>query len=359
MNFDPESAKDQQIEPLGAAFSNARFPILHHHCPFNSGVAVTGIFMPFPSHAMYPNAAVEGLVPGEVRTSFPSGVREDWTGHGSLGEASSQIQYQPLSVNPETDFDSAPQFEPCDPFATPRQQDWPYGTATHYASPNELNLPQAGTVAYAPSATHLYYPTTERQEWFSEHTGPENMPTGVDFAWQDNTAQNPFMNGFGEATSTNLLLSNGSSENTHVLGNGSYDTLNPISPNTVTSLTNDSFEASAATYGISSPYQENSTRATIPSSPQQSTSTASPPPSSPNAPSPNSTRHACLHCPSTFARQGDLRRHEKIHFPERHRKYHCREQGCNRNGRKGFTRRDKWRDHVKNVHGLEEDEIGF
>jgi hypothetical protein len=363
MDLNPESAKNQQTEPLDASFSNARSLIFHHHYPYTFGVALPGFFVPFPSYTMYPNAVVEQLVPSGFRAGFPSGVHEDWTGHESLRAASSQIQDLQLSANSEPNFDSASQAETRALYATPEQQDWPYETAAHYTSPNELDLPQADTVAHTCSDAHMQYPTTEQQDWSNEPAARDNMSNGFDFAWQDNTAPNPFMNGFDQDASTNLPHSNGPSEANNFSGSGSFDTqLSSVSSNTETNFSfNASFQASTSTYGTSSPLQESSTHATIPSSSPEtssySTSTTSPAPSPTNAPSPNSTRHPCphQHCHSTFARQCDLRRHAKIHFPERHRKYHCWEPGCDRNGRKGFTRRDKWRDHVKGVHRLEED----
>lgn len=141
MDFDPELAKTQQTEPLDASFSNARSLIFHYPCPYNFGVVLPGFFVPFPSYTMYPNAAVEQLVPSRFRVSSPSGVREDWTRHESLRVASSQIQDLQLSTNSEPDFDSAPQAETRALHATPGQQDWPYETAAYYTSPNELDLP--------------------------------------------------------------------------------------------------------------------------------------------------------------------------------------------------------------------------
>ncbi|KAH6720652.1 hypothetical protein BKA61DRAFT_238086 [Leptodontidium sp. MPI-SDFR-AT-0119] len=356
MDFDPESAINQQTEPLDASFSNARSLNFYHLYPHNFCVALPGFFVPFPSYTMYPNAAAEQLVPSGFRASFPSGIREDWTGHESLGAASSQTQDLQLNANSEPDFDSGPQAETRALYATPGQQDWPCKTAAHYYSPNELDLPQAGTVAHASSDTHSHYPTTERRDWHNNPPARDNIPNGLDSAWQDNTAHNPFINGFDQ---------DASSEENHSSGNGSFDTQpSPVSSNTETNSSfNASFQTPTSTYGTSSLLQESSAHTTIHSSSPEtsfsSTSTTSPTPSSANAPSPNSTRHPCLHCHSTFARQGDLRRHAKIHFPERHRKYHCWQPGCDRNGWKGFTRRDKRRDHVRGVHGLEEDGGGF
>lgn len=59
-------------------------------------------------------------------------------------------------------------------------------------------------------------------------------------------------------------------------------------------------------------------------------------------------RHTCPHCPRTFKRLGDVKRHEKVHIPGQ-RRFHCRQAGCERKA--GFYRRDKLRDHIKTVHG--------
>jgi hypothetical protein len=330
MDFDPESVKNQQTEPLGASFSNARPPNIHHPYPYNFGIALPGFFVPFSS-TMYPNSAVEQLVPSGFRASFPRGVCEDWTGHETLGAASSQIQDLQLSANSEPDFDYAPQATTRALYVSPGQQDWPYDTAAHYTSPNGLDLPQAGTVAHTFSDAHSHYTSTEQQNWYDEPATHDNMANGFDSAWQDNTAYDAFMNGFDQDASTNLLHSNGTLEANHISGNDIVDTqLSSISCNTETNF---SFNAPS----------------------QVSTPTPSPT----DATSPNSTRHPCPHphCLSTFARLGDLSRHAKTHSPERHRKYHCREPGCDRNGRKGFTRRDKLRDHVRRVHGLDEDGV--
>jgi hypothetical protein len=76
----------------------------------------------------------------------------------------------------------------------------------------------------------------------------------------------------------------------------------------------------------------------------------------PSSPSPatspsSSSPHSCSICSATFKRPGDVKRHEKKHFPAQIT-YHCWEIGCERNGMKGFYRRDKLRDHEKTVHGF-------
>ncbi|PMD49057.1 hypothetical protein L207DRAFT_20572 [Hyaloscypha variabilis F] len=355
MDFNPESAQNQQTELWDGTLFNAHSLAFHHSYPQNYGVAVPGFFVPFPSYTMYPNAAVEQLVPIKFSGSHSSGVCEDWTGHQSVSPVSSQIQGLQLNANSEHDFDPAPQFETRYSYATPAQQDWSHETALHYANPNEVDLPQAGIVVQASSGAHSHYNTTEQQDWYNQSSALDSLPTGFDFASQDNANHNPAMKGFVEDASANLFHSDGASEETHFSGHNSFDT-----SNTETTLSfNAPFQPSTSTYETSSPLQDMSTHSTIASNTHKisfsSTSPTSPTPSPTNASSPTSTRHPCPHCPSTFARPGDLKRHMKSHFPERHRQYHCREPGCDRNGRKAFTRRDKWRDHVRGVHGLEED----
>ncbi|KAH8773095.1 hypothetical protein F5882DRAFT_410417 [Hyaloscypha sp. PMI_1271] len=365
MDADPESVKNQQTEPPNASFSNARALSFHHPYSYNPGVAHPGISVPSTSYTICPtNSAVEQLVPGGSGARFPSGVYEDWTGHESFGAAFSQIQDLQLSTNLEADFDSAPPAETRALYFTPGHQDESYDTAAHFTSPNGIDLPQAGTVVHTSSDTHSYYLSTEQQDWYNELAGHDNMANGFDAALQCNTAHDPFMNGFGYGASANLFHSNGTGEASHFSGNDIAGTQpSSISCNTERGFSFSApFQVSIPTYGTSAPIQEGSTRATIsPSSPETSfstISTTSPTPSPTNAPSPNSTRHPCPHphCHSTFARTGDLSRHAKIHSPERHREYPCQEPGCGRN-RRGFTRRDKLRDHVRRVHGLDEDGV--
>lgn len=56
-------------------------------------------------------------------------------------------------------------------------------------------------------------------------------------------------------------------------------------------------------------------------------------------------------CSKTFRRYGDLTRHFKKHFTCL-RAFHCSHLGCDRNGEKGFYRKDKLLDHQKKKHGL-------
>jgi hypothetical protein len=62
--------------------------------------------------------------------------------------------------------------------------------------------------------------------------------------------------------------------------------------------------------------------------------------------------HPCDRCSSAFGRAGDLRRHYKVHFPDR-RTFQCRIKGCDRNGQRGFYRCDKFRDHQRQAHGYD------
>lgn len=96
----------------------------------------------------------------------------------------------------------------------------------------------------------------------------------------------------------------------------------------------------------------------LPSSSQESsfsTTTASSPDTLVTTPSSTATspdRSICSICHSTFKRAGDLKRHERVHFPGQ-RNFHCKESGCDRKGRKGFYRRDKLRAHERQVHGMD------
>jgi hypothetical protein len=76
-----------------------------------------------------------------------------------------------------------------------------------------------------------------------------------------------------------------------------------------------------------------------------------PSPSSPSGSHISPDRHPCPHCPRTFKRPGDVKRHEKVHIPSQ-RRFHCWQVGCERRGWRGFYRRDKLRDHAKTAHGL-------
>lgn len=68
--------------------------------------------------------------------------------------------------------------------------------------------------------------------------------------------------------------------------------------------------------------------------------------------SPDPQRHPCNRCFQSFKRKSDLRRHFKVHFPSQ-RTFQCDLPDCDRIGQNGFYRRDKLRDHQRQVHRLE------
>ncbi|KAH6716022.1 hypothetical protein BKA61DRAFT_336033 [Leptodontidium sp. MPI-SDFR-AT-0119] len=158
-------------------------------------------------------------------------------------------------------------------------------------------------------------------------------------------------------------------EGIYFLDYGSFNTnYSPTSSNTERSLSvNNFYQPSNTAYGTSTTVQDLLPHSNL--SPKTSfslTTSSTPPhdhtsptPSPTNASSPNATRHSCAHCPGNFVRLSDLKRHAMIHFPELHRKYDCWQPDCDRNGRRGFIRKDKLRDHLRGVHELEEDELGI
>ena len=61
------------------------------------------------------------------------------------------------------------------------------------------------------------------------------------------------------------------------------------------------------------------------------------------------TKHICRYCATSFGRSSDLKRHALKH-QSGPRPFSCPSDGCPYKGAKGFTRKDKMRDHVKNMH---------
>ena len=77
------------------------------------------------------------------------------------------------------------------------------------------------------------------------------------------------------------------------------------------------------------------------------------PPVDPAAAEPPATapgsRQICPVCQKTFGRLSDLKRHAAKHCAGP-RKFNCPATGCRYKGDKGFTKKDKMKDHVKNKH---------
>ncbi|KAE8451710.1 hypothetical protein EG329_003167 [Mollisiaceae sp. DMI_Dod_QoI] len=71
-------------------------------------------------------------------------------------------------------------------------------------------------------------------------------------------------------------------------------------------------------------------------------------PSSAGSPGRN---HFCNHCNKAFERSSDLNRHAKVHFSGQ-RIFPCTHLGCRRKEAKAFYRKDKLKDHEKQVHGF-------
>ncbi|KAI4237458.1 MAG: hypothetical protein LQ349_001848 [Xanthoria aureola] len=99
-------------------------------------------------------------------------------------------------------------------------------------------------------------------------------------------------------------------------------------------------------YPTAHPTSSNNTPAQQSKSPSTSTSTRTSKP----------TQGICLYpgCPRQFARAYDLERHMKVHFPDPTGRLDCPYAGegsfCKRVGERGFTRKDHWSEHLRNVH---------
>jgi hypothetical protein len=328
MDFNLQSARDQTPKPLNASFSNVPPLVFYHPAPYNIGLPVHGFFVPFTSHAISSTSTIERPVSGEFGGNFSNEVCVHHPDDEGLVEAASQIdkQYQdPTSqTDSEINFDFAPQVETTSLYSIPENQDWYYNAAASDTIPNEFELQsQAGAIV-----------------------------------------GDPLLNDFAQDTSNHMLDFNITSEVMEI--SGSLITASGAPPeNTEMDLSFNSFDQNTASdiFDFGMPNQNPQTYPTIPSpSPETSfssefdltTSLRTPDPNSPSIPSSSNTspsRQFCGLCRSTFKRPGDLKRHEKVHFPER-RSFHCWQYGCERNGRKGFYRRDKLRDHEKQVHGM-------
>jgi hypothetical protein len=145
---------------------------------------------------------------------------------------------------------------------------------------------------------------------------------------------------------TDYHFSNG----TPALGQGTAFSFNDFNPSEGIETSPNILSASPQTsfaFPDSIPFssQESSSSSLTPAAISPSTPTTAP-----NSPNDSPDRQPCLHCPLTFKRGGDLKRHEKVHA--RQRDFPCRQPACSRKGRKGFYRKDKLKAHEKQVHRM-------
>jgi hypothetical protein len=332
MDFDLESGRDQYAESLNASFSNAPSTcsvIFYHPVPYNFGLPLHGLFIPLTSQTMSSSSLIEQPLSSQFGSSFSGEVRPNEPDDECLVAAASQMDRQcqdPTSnTNSDLSFDFAPQVKITPLYSIPENQDWSYNTATSDTIPNEFGLhSQAGAIVGTPLLSNFDQNTSNHMLDFDitregiEFSGNLDTNLGVG---SNSTELNVSFNGFDENTS-----------------NDNFDLGMP----------GQDLEASPK---ISSPSPEMSFSSSEfnPATPLR---TPDPnPPSMPSGTTTSPSRQFCGLCRSTFKRPGDLKRHEKVHFPER-RNFHCWQYGCERNGRRGFYRRDKLRDHEKQVHGL-------
>jgi Zinc finger, C2H2 type len=403
MDFDLESARKQQTE-LSGEMSNTPALGFNQPNPYNLGVALHGIFIPFTgltSYTMYSGA------PNGQPLSSAFVIREARPDGESLVAASRhpidiRTQDVAMTADPEFPLNFAPHLNSPLLYTTPEHQDWSYQAAAPGTITNEYEFPsQIGAGAHGLFSPPSLYSTSECQDWRYEAAAHDTLPNRYDFPLQVNSlqvstgSQTPFLNSFAqdpisnmldfdipsermnfsgtsfntnanpplEATDTNLSFngfSQDASDSTAM--NTSFEDLDAStsdSTETETPFNNSSQNTSSSTEADHSwndlgqdPALNTSTSISHPSPPLSTTSSTphSPTPPSPGPSSSPPNRTSCPQCPATFARAGDLKRHEKVHFP-RQRTFHCRYSGCERKGARGFYRRDKLRDHVRVVHG--------
>ncbi|KAH8784817.1 hypothetical protein F5882DRAFT_124139 [Hyaloscypha sp. PMI_1271] len=359
MDLNPEPARKRQTEQLENGFSNVPSTVFHHSGPY--AVALPVFIVTFP-YTMHPNAAVQQLMHSGFRASFPGGIREDVSGNGVLGAASGQFQDVQLNVNSDFHAGTAAQVETAPVYATPEPQVWPYETGAAYSTTDDPDLPsQDSNATHTFPETHLLNRSPMQQEWHSESAAHDDVQRAVDFPTQAGTAYNPFLSDYDQDNANSMLGVDNANGGIDFSGTFSAATSSTAMDSSVNNSTDNFYQPPNTPYDTSTPSQELSPPPTL-SAETSFSSTASSPlnftPSPTNASSPTSTspRHPCPHphCPKSFARPGDLTRHAKIHSPERHRKFNCWQPDCNRNGQNAFTRRDKWKEHLRNVHKLEE-----
>ncbi|KAH6706485.1 hypothetical protein BKA61DRAFT_139602 [Leptodontidium sp. MPI-SDFR-AT-0119] len=347
MDFDAGSAGNQQVEPRN---TEANFPTLmfYHSCPCHLGVPVSPYFVPILDRTMCPTTAFEHPMLGELRPS----VSHENRGGASPLKASSKIQGQQSIANSDFEFESAPPVE-TPHYAAIEHQNRHYETGINATMPNILGFSQASTVAHTPGWTPLPYPAAEQRGWHSEPAAHANMQSELDFPFQGSADHNRSPNGYGQDTTNNMLDAGNASEATDSPGSLSG------AATTREMKSNNFYQPLNTTFGVSAPSQELSPHPgfNLNLNPETSSTASSPlnfTPSPTNLSSPNSTstRHSCSHCTKTFARQTDVRRHGKSHFPEQNRMFPCSVQDCPRNGERAFIRSDKWMQHRRTVHGL-------
>lgn len=331
--------------------TEANFPTLrfYHSCPCHLGVPVSPYFIPIPDRTMCPTTAFEHPMPGELGPSFSNGNR----GGASPLRASSKIQGQPSIANSDFEVESAPPVE-APHYAVTEHQNRHYETGINATMPNMLGFSQASTVAHTPVWTPLPYPAAEQQK--AGIASPLLTPTCRA------SSTFPFKAALITTTSRTVMVKIPPTIFSVRAMRARRPTPQAASagqPATREMKSNNFYQPLNTTFGMPAPSQELSPHPSFSLNLNPGTSsTASSPlnftPAPTNVSSPNltSTRHPCSHCTKTFARQTDVRRHEKNHFPEQNRIFPCNVQDCPRNGERAFIRSDKWMQHRRTVHGL-------
>jgi hypothetical protein len=378
-----ESAGNQHRVSLGGGYCNITTLFSHRRGQYDFDIKIHGYFVPPASHIMS-SAPIEQ--PGQDVGGFAtSGLDEDshFGGIGRLGAifsngvrragqeldipvaASNQtnghiediepVQDAALDAQFELDFDFPSQAETA-PLHIPLEcQDGLYDMAFNDHLLN--NVPQEPTTDIL---------TTDIPGQKTDFSGRiETNPSAASACTEMNISSKQF----DEGVPSDVFDMDIPGQESYFSGSlGPNSNLPSASPMTSFSSNDFNLDTPNDIFSIDCPRQEinfsNSfeTNPNAPSASQETSSSndfnltpiPSTPPHSSQAATPSSSnsspdRHSCRHCNSTFKRQTDLKRHAKVHFPGQ-RKFHCRQPGCVRNGRKGFYRRDKLRDHEKQVH---------
>lgn len=367
MESDSDPARNHHNGTFHAGNTKFSPPIFQHAGSFHYSVAaLPAYFLPVPTYPIYPGAAVEQLMPGGFRAIFATGAPK----HGSLDEGFEAAARQVNNLQPSADPGFAvlftPRIETPMLHATDTHQNWQYWTAGRHTTQNDFDFSQAGTVAPTALLSPSLHPSAGYQDWQYETAARDNA-NEFDFQSQATSDHSTLLNDARQDSTINLVTSDRINENIHSAGKSSFDTDHSLaSPYTATHLPfNNSYQPTNTTYATLTSLEELTPQPTLDPDTSFSSTSSSPldqwpsTPSPTNASSPSSARHPCQHCTKDFTRLGDLTRHVKTHFPERHREHSCWQPDCDRNGRKAFTRRDKLLEHLRRVHKLEEDEFGI